>query len=193
MHQTIYLMRHAQTLFNSQDRIQGWSDSPLTEKGIAQAKIAEHYFTDRKIRIDRAYASTSERASDTLELVTDLPYQRLKGLREWNYGTFEAQPVNMYPYNHDTDFFPLFGGESDQDVQKRITATMMEIVTTDNSPNKLVVSHGGTIRSFVRAWQQHEASHEYLHYENCCILKFFYEDGIFSFQEMFNSDFSSLD
>ncbi|WP_165437759.1 histidine phosphatase family protein, partial [Streptococcus ruminantium] len=34
MAKTIYLMRHGETLFNTQKRVQGWSDSPLTEKGI---------------------------------------------------------------------------------------------------------------------------------------------------------------
>ena len=29
----LYLMRHGQTLFNTLNRIQGWCDSPLTEKG----------------------------------------------------------------------------------------------------------------------------------------------------------------
>ena len=35
---TLYLMRHGQTLFNLQHKIQGWCDSPLTELGIKQAK-----------------------------------------------------------------------------------------------------------------------------------------------------------
>lgn len=37
MQKTFYLMRHGQTLFNVQGRIQGACDSPLTELGIAQA------------------------------------------------------------------------------------------------------------------------------------------------------------
>lgn len=35
---TIYLMRHGQTYFNLWHKIQGWTDSPLTEEGIKQAK-----------------------------------------------------------------------------------------------------------------------------------------------------------
>ena len=41
MKKTLYLMRHGQTLFNLQHKIQGWCDSPLTELGIKQAKVAE--------------------------------------------------------------------------------------------------------------------------------------------------------
>ena len=46
MKKTLYLMRHGQTLFNLQHKIQGWCDSPLTELGIKQAKVAEKWFKD---------------------------------------------------------------------------------------------------------------------------------------------------
>ena len=77
-------MRHGETEFNVRKKIQGWCDSPLTEIGIQQAKIAGTYFSNNQIEIDHAYSSTSERASDTLEIVTDnqMPYHRLKGLKE---------------------------------------------------------------------------------------------------------------
>lgn len=88
---TLYLMRHGQTLFNKQHKVQGWCDSPLTELGREQAKIAGAYFRDNHIQFDHAYSSTSERASDTLELVTDMPYVRVKNLKEWNFGAFEGK------------------------------------------------------------------------------------------------------
>ena len=40
----LYLMRHGETLFNTQKRVQGWCDSPLTENGICQAEQAKQYF-----------------------------------------------------------------------------------------------------------------------------------------------------
>ncbi|BDR55536.1 histidine phosphatase family protein [Xylocopilactobacillus apis] len=193
MSQTIYLMRHGQTLFNSQHRIQGWSDSPLTEKGVNQAKIASQYFPENQIKLESAYCSTLERTEDTLLQITDLPYKRLKGLKEWNYGVFEAESDYLYPFNNDANFFPLFGGESDLDVQKRMSTTIKDIVTQDHSSNILIVSHGGAIRSFARAWRKYEANSNYLPYENCCVLKFIYENDVFSFQNMYNHDFSSLE
>ena len=51
-----YLMRHGETLFNTQKRVQGWCDSPLTEK---------HDMT-----FDQYYCTTIERTSDTIELAT---------------------------------------------------------------------------------------------------------------------------
>ena len=60
MKKTLYLMRHGQTLFNVRRKIQGACDSPLTELGINQAKHVSQYFKD--IKLDHAYASTSERS-----------------------------------------------------------------------------------------------------------------------------------
>ena len=45
------------------------------------------------IKFDKAYSSTQERANDTLEIITDheMPYVRLKDLREKCYGIFERK------------------------------------------------------------------------------------------------------
>ena len=82
MKKILYLMRHGETLFNVQGKIQGWCDSPLTTNGIKQAKAAAAYYEREGIKFDAACCSTAERASDTLELITSLPYARLKGIRE---------------------------------------------------------------------------------------------------------------
>ena len=58
MKKTLYLMRHGQTLFNLRKKIQGSCDSPLTDEGIRQAKVAGKYFTDNGIIFDAAYSST---------------------------------------------------------------------------------------------------------------------------------------
>lgn len=42
MKKTLYLMRHGQTLFNLQHKIQGWCDAPLTPLGIKQAEVADN-------------------------------------------------------------------------------------------------------------------------------------------------------
>ncbi|MDK7243681.1 histidine phosphatase family protein, partial [Neisseria subflava] len=76
-----------QTLFNLKGRIQGSSDSPLTDLGVQQAQAAGHYFTQHQIKFDSAVSSTQERASDTLEhAIPEQPYTRLKGLKEWSFG-----------------------------------------------------------------------------------------------------------
>ena len=91
MEKTLVLMRHGETLFNAMHKIRGWCDSPLTQRGIEQAKAAGKKLWERGFRFDHAYSSTSERCCDTLELVCDLPYTRLKGLKENNYGLLEGE------------------------------------------------------------------------------------------------------
>ena len=76
MKKILYLMRHRESLFNIRRKIQGACDSPLTEKGIAQAQAARKLFEEKGITFDNAYSSSSERCCDTLELITDLPYKR---------------------------------------------------------------------------------------------------------------------
>ena len=50
-----YLMRHGQTLFNTLNRIQGWCDSPLTEKGQDQARQVRAYFEKHGLTFDQYY------------------------------------------------------------------------------------------------------------------------------------------
>lgn len=66
---------------------------------MKQAKIAGEYFKNNHITFDHAYSSTSERACDTLEIVTDyqMPYTRVKGLKEWNFGVFEGKDECLNP------------------------------------------------------------------------------------------------
>lgn len=78
-----YLMRHGQTRFNVQHRLQGVCDAPLTEVGIEQAKKAGQYLAKQEPIFDHVFTSTSERASDTLEIVTGRTAMKdLKVLRD---------------------------------------------------------------------------------------------------------------
>lgn len=53
MGKKLYLMRHGETLFNTQGRVQGACDSPLTQLGIDQAMLAKKYFDDNAISFDK--------------------------------------------------------------------------------------------------------------------------------------------
>lgn len=196
MSKTLYLMRHGQTLFNVRKKIQGWCDAPLTEVGMKQAMIAGQYFKDNNITFDKAYCSTSERASDTLELVTDLEYTRLKGLKEWNFGAFEGESEDLNPPLDPVrgsygDFFVAYGGESDFEVQARMNETLINIMEEEASDSVLAVSHGGSSFMFLKQWED-LSKRDGFRFANCCILKFEYEDGRFTLVDFINHDFSDL-
>lgn len=189
MTKTIYLMRHGETLFNQEQRIQGWCDSPLTPTGRAQAQAAGQWLKAHQIHIESGYCSTQERASDTLNLVCPaLPITRLKGLKEWNFGRFEGQPEYLNPPAPYGDYFVAYGGEAQSDVQKRVVATLMAIAEKDPASTILVVSHGGACYNFVHqfGWDKFQAAHEQL--SNCTMLKYTYADGAFALQSVIHPE-----
>lgn len=191
MKKTLYLMRHGQTLFNARRKVQGWCDSPLTELGIKQAEVAAKYFKDNNITFDHAYSSTSERACDTLEIVTHIPYKRVKGLKEWNFGTFEGESEDLNPPLPYNDFFVKYGGEDQEELKLRIADTLQQIMDEDNEV-VLAVSHGAACRNFMRVWEHKSPIRQQARIGNCCILKFEYENQEFKLVEIINHDFSNL-
>lgn len=180
MKKTFYIMRHGQTLFNVRRRIQGACDSPLTELGIRQAKGAAEHF--KNIPLDHIYSSTSERASNTLEIVTDyrVPYRRLKGLKEMNFGIYEGESEDLIPDNKKiATFFVKYGGESADRVLERMVHTCTEIMEQENHKVVLAVSHAFACIQFMSAWTD-PTEHVNKGITNCCIFKYEYEDGEFT-------------
>ena len=64
---TVYFVRHGETYFNRFARLQGWSDTPLTEKGEMDAKKIGQVLAD--LRIDYLFSSDLKRAVDTARLL----------------------------------------------------------------------------------------------------------------------------
>ena len=153
----LYLMRHGQTLFNVLKRKQGWCDSPLTEAGIAQAREAGRWFAEHGVTFDHAYSSTSERAVDTLELAlaeggqADLPYERVRGLKEWNFGTFEGLTEDVNPPLPYADFYVPFGGEGEMAFRERLVTTITDLMRRPGHDCVLMASHGAAVAQFLRA------------------------------------------
>jgi len=177
----LYLMRHGQTLFNVYRRIQGWCDSPLTENGINQAIKARTYLKD--IPFDHYYSSTSERACDTLEIVTEgkVPYTRLKGLKECYFGVFEGQSEDLNPpFDKYDDVFCIYGGESKEMLVNRMVSTLTEIMEKEDHQIVLAVSHVGASSNFARYVDAHAMTEKF---SNCETLHFTYENGTFKFVE----------
>ena len=147
MIKTFYLMRHGQTRFNVQWRIQGVCDSPLTEERIEQAKAARRYFEQEGITFTRVYSSTQERACDTAELATGrVDYIRLKGIKEMDFGAYEAHHEDGSDYR---DFFVRYGGESTAQVYECMEQTIREVLEDSKEDETLLfVSHGGAIMRF---------------------------------------------
>lgn len=106
-HLEVYLVRHGQTEFNVQARLQGWADSPLTPLGYAEAAKLGRVLAKRLPApvFDAAFCSTLSRTVATAEAVlshaglSDLSIMPLDDLREYGFGEFEGQPAAvLYQY-----------------------------------------------------------------------------------------------
>ena len=92
---TVYFVRHGETYFNRFARLQGWSDTPLTEKGKMNAQKVGKVLAD--LRIDYLFSSDLKRAIDTARiLIAEHPTASMKEpvqkefFREVFYGSFEG-------------------------------------------------------------------------------------------------------
>lgn len=188
MKKNFYFMRHAETIFNERRKIQGWCDSPLTKKGIAQAEAARDMIAH--LDIDHYYSSTSERCVDTLEIATDykVEYTRLKGLKERNFGYLEGESEDINPkrdwdFTYD-DLFPPYGGETSEEFSNRIVSTIHEIMEKEENQNVLAVSHSGAAYFFMSSVTDPSVILKEGGFTNCCLLHYTYEDGKFEFIEI---------
>ena len=198
---TIYLLRHGETLFNVQNKTQGWCDSPLTARGIEQARLTGAEYARRGIHIDHAYSSTSERCCDTLEFMSEaaygapLPYERLKGLKELNFGAFEGKDQFLelhHEMNGRTDFYVPFGGEDFGDAVQRLESTLAGLAERHPGEHILCCSHGGIAINFYHRWADHAKAPLNI-FSNCLTYVYEYEAGTFSCVDIFVADLSSLE
>ena len=188
---TLYLMRHGETLFNVRHKIQGWYDSPLTDNGIKQAQQVGAMLKD--VPFDHYYSSTAERSCDTLELVAGLvPYTRLKGLKERNFGIFEGESEDLHPrLNGRIDFdgvYPVYyGGETSEQVAKRLRTTLEDIMERDDHHIVLAVSHAGACMGFLTTVIGEEGIRK-LRMGNCTVLKLSYDNHDFTLEDIMTPD-----
>ena len=81
---TVYIVRHGQTLLNRYKKMQGWVDSPLTEKGIQDGKRAGKILEN--IKFDKFYESVFKDMDVILtnaQIVSDMITEAFRGFNEW--------------------------------------------------------------------------------------------------------------
>jgi probable phosphoglycerate mutase len=153
------LIRHAQTIWNRDKKIQGHSDSPLTADGERQAsswgQILLRYSWDRILASDAGRAlNTGERINACLKI----PIEIEPRLREQDWGQWvgktvpqikaEATELLNEQANAGWDFCPP-GGEDRKNVLARSLEALEEAFIRWPGENVLVVTHEGVIKSLI--------------------------------------------
>ena len=179
---TLYILRHGQTEFNLQHRVQGQCDSPLTELGVAQAHAAGKWLASQGVRFERIFSSPLGRALATAEVAREElaaagwedvpPVEPVDGLIERSYGPFEEGPAADVPselWDPGETLVP-YGGEGSAALRERVVATMTELMMTSGAETVLAVSHGSATLQFKLAWEHLARCPQDVHLGNCCIL-----------------------
>ncbi len=157
----LLVIRHGETAWNTEGRIQGHIDIPLNDKGRWQAERLAQALADEELHA--IYSSDLERARDTAQAVADVlrqPLTQHTGLRERHFGRLEGhtqlEVAEQWPEEgrrwreRDPSYGPE-GGETLQAFYDRAVSVLTELAQRHPGENIAVVAHGGVLDCFYRA------------------------------------------
>jgi 2,3-bisphosphoglycerate-dependent phosphoglycerate mutase len=171
---TLLLVRHGETDWNRELRIQGSSDTDLNEIGRRQAHELAAELAD--VELDAVYSSGLQRARETAEIVTagrGLEVRIDEDLRERGFGSWEgltrAEIAERFPdiQHHD--------GETDDELRGRVLRAVERIAAAHEGAQVLVVSHGGALNAL---WH-HAFGERIERWGNCVVYRLAVREGAF--------------
>lgn len=154
------LVRHGETAWNAEHRVQGQLDVPLNAIGFAQADAVARALATEKF--SAIYSSDLSRALQTarpLAQVLEMKIFQEKDLRERHYGIFESLTYAEVKVRFPEDYarferrepdYAFRSGESLRDFSARSIAVIEEIERENKGKNVLVVTHGGVLDKLYR-------------------------------------------
>ncbi|MGJ7910148.1 histidine phosphatase family protein [Neobacillus sp. LXY-1] len=217
----IYLVRHGKTMFNTTDRVQGWADSPLNEKGKEAAEFLGKGL--KGVQFAKAFSSDSGRAIETAQILLDKSEQKNvkliqnKSLREANFGEFEGELnhtfyMKLAEANHMS--FDQFMGNFDMDILLNTSAKIdktkqaesaeqvserirnevdkiAEEAEKDGGGNVLIVSHGISLMGLLYTISPESLDDLEGGLNNASVSKLIYKDGNYKVESV--NDMSYLE
>jgi probable phosphoglycerate mutase len=157
----IYITRHGETQWNSENRLQGWKDSELTDNGIRNAvALGERLY---QTEFNAVYSSPIERAVKTTKLICSdriIPLRLEDGLKEINFGDWEGKVKEEIEQISKQEFFNFWNaphlynhephnGESLVTLKRRVEQVIYRIIADNTDGNVLIVTHGVAIRAIL--------------------------------------------
>ncbi len=153
---TFGLLRHGETVWNTEKRIQGSSDSPLTKNG--KENVARWIPTLQEYKWDRIIASTLPRVQQTVEIINNalkIPITFLPELQEQDWGQWEGKKLTSISAHQSDELkkqqmsgwkFRPPGGESREEVLTRVSETLFQTSLSCAGQQILVVSHQSVMK-----------------------------------------------
>lgn len=154
------IVRHGETAWNAEHRVQGQLDIPLNDVGLRQAQAVGKVLG--KERFDVIYASDLERTRQTAAPTARLLAMEVlldKELRERHYGMFERLTYAEVKVKHAAEYarfaardpdFDFRGGESLTAFTARSLAALAKIAGAHEGGQVLIFTHGGVLDELYR-------------------------------------------
>ena len=198
----IHFIRHGQTEWNTEKKLQGHLNSPLTEEGIEQTKLL--YEKIRYIDFNKIYTSPQGRAIHTAKILKgkkDIPIFELEEIMEMGFGNIEGLEKEKFKEKHPKSFMNLwtdavkydpsdFGGESFIEVEKRAIKGLKKLVRENISGDIIVVSHGMVLKVIFGYVLNHGLDKFWIDPvpQNTSITTISFSDGKFKIENFSNID-----
>ena len=157
----IIAVRHGETSWNADARIQGQRDIGLNDTGRWQAQRVGQALAEEAITA--VYSSDLERAHATAQSISEvkgIPVIPHEGLRERSFGMFEGKtfdeihqewPEHAHNWRKRIpEWQPPEGGESLIQLRERVTRTVQELAARHPGEQIVLVAHGGVLDALYR-------------------------------------------
>ena len=152
----LIFIRHGQTDWNVQGKIQGSYDSELNATGIEQAMSLSEKLLNLNYKFSKIYSSPQKRALKTAEILSkssNVDYISVKDLQEMNMGKWEGlswkEVEEQYPNEYkewylNRRYTKTPDGEAYQDMLERVLKAIHKIIN-ENNEDVVIVSHSAVI------------------------------------------------
>ena len=181
----LYIIRHGQTELNTKMMMQGRSDHPLNETGLAQAEEAAGRLAGMGVKIDKVYSSPLIRALQTAKLIA--PEAELvidRRLIEMDYGPYEGMDL-LKPLPEVSLFFSDFvhnpapaGMEALPHIIERFGAFLEDIRPQAEGKNILISTHAIAMKGGLEYLTPSSGgSYWATHIANCDVYAASFKDG----------------
>ena len=189
----LLIVRHGKTDSNCNHRLDGQSDSQLTEEGKKQCKHLKVKL--KKYKIDCIYTSPLKRALQTAQIINEQnkPMHIVNEFIEIDCGLCTGLtkqeikkrfPKLVSEWKRNTDP-PFPGGESLRDVEQRAIVKIKEILSEQKGKNILIVGHGALNVAIIGYFLKIPYGLRFkIKQDNCCLNEISIEDETFQIQKI---------
>lgn len=154
----LLIVRHGETDWNAEGRVQGHRDIPMNEEGRRQMLLAADALAEEAV--DAVYSSDLARAEESARILAAphrLPVNRTEDLRERDWGIWQGNALTeiagkypeLYRRMRAGEWVSPEGAEPYERLQRRVVRAMQRIADAHQGRTSIVATHGGPLKAFV--------------------------------------------